>query len=231
MSGFTKKFKSLARYFKRKADNRFGAVIDEVFWRLRGRKWARECLSPEVINHPHREFLLKRIESHRPFESILEVGCASGPNLYRLAKKFPDIKIFGTDINKKAVKLGRDWFAGQGMGNVEISVSRAEDLRSFLAKSIDIVLTDAALIYISPDRIRKVLKETFRVANKSLIFNEWNYDLGKEPLYRDHWIYNWKELLKEFITEESIIVTRIPKGLWAGEWEEFGAVIEVRLKS
>jgi tRNA G46 methylase TrmB len=41
-------------------------------------------------DHPHRAFLVERICKFSPMHSILEIGCASGPNLYNIARKFPE---------------------------------------------------------------------------------------------------------------------------------------------
>lgn len=79
------KIKFLLRGLKRVPDKNCGTVIDEIFWRFRSYEWAKAHLSPESINHPHRNFLIEKIARHVPFESILEVGCASGPNLALLA--------------------------------------------------------------------------------------------------------------------------------------------------
>lgn len=32
------------------------------------------------------------------FESVLEVGCASGPNLFRIHREFPEERLSGTDV-------------------------------------------------------------------------------------------------------------------------------------
>jgi ubiquinone/menaquinone biosynthesis C-methylase UbiE len=229
MKALLKNAKKIFRFLKRKADIYFGTIIDEIFWSLRGKKWVKNCLSPESIKHPHRQFLLKIIGKQCPFKSIMEVGCASGPNLYLLSKKFHHIDILGTDINKAAVIYGNKWFAEKGIINVNLNVAKADNLKRFADKSIDVVFSDALFIYIAPDKINQVLKELFRVSNKALIFNELHYGNGANAIYKDHWIYDWNELLKNFVKQEQITISRIPQGLWLGQWQEFGCVIEARL--
>ena len=42
---------------------------------------------------PMVRLLAERIAALAPVRSILEIGCASGPNLYHLAKKFPEAQL------------------------------------------------------------------------------------------------------------------------------------------
>src|SRR4030042_430657 len=102
--------KKFLRLIKRSANKIFGTKVDELFWKFRNifdRKWPENYISRESINHPHRKFLIDKISVYYPFENILEIGCASGPNLYLLAKKFPEIKLYGIDISKKAIEVGK----------------------------------------------------------------------------------------------------------------------------
>lgn len=73
----------------------------------REREWAARSIAESYWNnrdHPSKHFLVERIATFSPFFNILEVGCASGPNLYPLAKKFPQAQIVGIDINPGAIK-------------------------------------------------------------------------------------------------------------------------------
>lgn len=223
--------KRLLRKIKRILDKIFGTIIDEIYWRFRhllgNKNWPQTYVSKESLNHPHRQFLIKKISACQ-FENILEIGCASGPNLYLLSKKFPDVKIYGTDISKEAIKFGEKWLNEQNIKNVFLSVAKADNLKKFSDKSIDIIFTDATLIYLSPRKIKKSLKEIIRVAKKALILNEWHTETDKS-LYKDHWAHNYKLIFKELLPEEKIKISKIPKELWAGEWSEYGYIIEAEL--
>ena len=176
---------------------------------------------------------MERIFKFSP-SSVLEVGCNCGPNLYILAKRFPDAEIRGIDINPMAVQKGNEWLAQEGISNVKLSVGRADDLRQFEDKSFDVVFTDAVLIYIGPDKIRKVVEEMLRVTRKVLIFLEWHsFDSKCNPLgvYVGHWMRDYTALLKEFVSENNIKVTKMPKDLWPDKnWQKWGGVIEVVLQ-
>jgi ubiquinone/menaquinone biosynthesis C-methylase UbiE len=211
--------------------------MQEWVWKTRhlykGRNWAQGYC--ESIDHPHRQWLITRISSYAPFESILEIGCNTGPNLYLLAKEFPESKFYGMDINQRAIKEGKAWLEGEGIGNVALSCGRTDDLKEFVDKSIDVVFTDAVLMYIGPDKIKKVMRDMIRIARKSLIFNEYHWEdeslKGRGYFYYDgHWVYNFKALFSDYRGTSDLTISKLPKEVWGGSgWEEFGSIVEVRL--
>jgi len=188
-------------------------------------------------NHGHRRFLLERIADFSPISSILEIGCNCGPNLYIMTQKFPGIEIQGIDINPVAIQKGKELFASEGISNVKLSVGKAGELRQFQDKSFDIVLTDAVLIYIGRDKIQGIIKEMVRVAVKGLVLVEQH---TFKPSNKDRhglgirhcglWQRDYAALLKQFVTEEQIRITKITEDMWADpEWKETGAIIEIAL--
>ena len=216
-----------------------GTKVDEKYWAMRHLRkgddwgnqdgdWVRGYWNSR--NHTHRSFLMERVFKFSP-SSILEIGCNCGPNLYMLAKKFPDAEIRGIDVNPMAVQKGNEWFTEEGISNVKLSLGKADDLRQFKDKSFDVVFTDAVLIYIGPDKIKKVIEEMLRVTRKALIFLEWHcFDSKCNPLgvYVGHWMRDYIALLREFIPESKIKVTKLPKALWPDQnWQRWGGVIEV----
>jgi ubiquinone/menaquinone biosynthesis C-methylase UbiE len=220
----------------------FGTKIQERYWQKRhlekrsnwddNKDWAISYWDSKF--HPHRQFLIEKISRHFPL-SILEIGSNCGPKLYLLAKKIPQAKLYGIDINEKAVKMGKGFFDEEGIKNIELLIGKADELGRFLDKSFDIVFTDAVLIYIGPDKIKKVIKEMIRITKKVLIFIEWHENSGKDPqgmgIYHfRHWKRNYINLFKQFVKKEQIHITKIPEDLWPGkDWSELGYVIEVML--
>ena len=121
-----------------------------------------------------------------------------------------------------------------GISNVKLICGKADELHQFRNKSFDIVFTDALLMYIGPDKIKKVISEMFRITRRALIFVEWHcehqnidpYGLG--IYYFDYWKRSYIDLLKQFISKERIRLTKIPKGIWpVKDWQELGYLIEV----
>lgn len=190
----------------------------------------------DSLDHPHRLFLVDTISRFNP-SSILEVGCNCGPNLCLLAKKFPDAEIRGIDINPIAVEKGNEWLAQEGISNIRLSVGKADELVQFQDKRFDVVFTDAVLIYIGPDKIKEVMKNAIRITRQALIFMEWHSfePQGRDPyglgVYEQGiWKRDYVSLLKQFVPEEQIRVTKIPEETWPDEnWKRWGGVIEVIL--
>jgi len=121
----------------------------------------------------------------------LEIGCASGPNLYLLAKKFPEIKLYGIDISKKAIEIGKKKFNEEKILNVILETGNPSDLQKFFNKSIDIIFSDACLIYISPKKINSVVEEMVRIAKKAIILCEQHSD-NSNSFYNGNWGHNYK---------------------------------------
>ncbi|MEM2914596.1 MAG: class I SAM-dependent methyltransferase [Candidatus Bathyarchaeia archaeon] len=219
-----------------------GTKLEERYWATKhlrkGDDWGKEGDDWvkgywESRTHSHRNFLVDRILNFSPL-SVLEVGCNCGPNLYLLAKKLTHAEIKGVDINPMAVQKGNEWLRQESITNVELLVGKADDLRRFRDKSFDVVFTDAVLIYVGPDKIRKVIREMLRVTRKALIFLEWHtFDKKRGSLgfYSGHWIRNYKELLKEFVPENKIKIVKLPEELWPDlNWQRWGYIIEVAME-
>ena len=232
--------KIILRKSKRVADKVFGTAVDEFYWKFRhifDKKWPESYFSPESLTT--RELMIDEISRHLPLNSVLEVGCASGPNLYMLAKKYPKIKFYGVDISKKAIEAGKNIFKKEKINNIFLEVSSVERLQNFENKSIDLIFSNALLIYIGPDKIKSVIEEISRVARKKIIFFEWHDDKIVNSVYRDHWIYNYRFMINKLIPHGKIKINRIlplvAKSLPSVEkldrnWAKFGNIIEVRLQ-
>jgi len=186
-------------------------------------------------NHRHRSFLLERIFRFSPISSILEIGCNCGPNLSLIAKKFPSTEVRGIDVNPMAIQKGNELLAQEGISNVKLSVGKASELAQFQDKSFDIVFTDAVLIYIGPDKIKEVVREMLRLTRRALIlverhcFEPQNGNPNGLGVYRyGCWERDYLTLLKQFVPEKHISITKITEDLWPEErWQKSGAIIEV----
>jgi len=237
--GFLKRGRDIYRVLQRRL---LGTRMEEKYWAkahlCRGNDWggkendwARGYWSSR--DHGHRSYLIDRIFEFSP-SSVLEIGSNCGPNLYILAKRFPDAELKGIDINSDAVQKGNEWFSDEHISNVKLMVGKADDLQQFQDKSFDVVFTDAVLIYVGPDKIRKVIVEMLRVARRALVFLEWHdFDSGSNHLgtYVGHWTRNYVTLLKELVPLVETRVSKLPKEIWVDpKWQEWGAVIEAVLQ-
>jgi ubiquinone/menaquinone biosynthesis C-methylase UbiE len=191
----------------------------------------------DSLDHPHRQLLIEKISKFNPL-SILEIGCNCGPNLRLLAKKFPYAEIMGIDINPMAVQKGNEWLTQEGISNAKLLEGKADDLGQFQDRSFDVVFTDAVLIYIGPDKIKNVIKEMIRISKKGLILIEFHSfeKQHKDPYgfgvyYRGYWKRDYVELMKQFVPEEQIHITKITEEIWHDKnWSSIGAVIEVSME-
>jgi len=221
--------------FKKKvlriANKIMGSIANELFWRYRhifDKEWAKNYISPASLTHNHRKFLVEKISQHEPFSNVLEIGCASGANLYLLAKKYPEKYFYGIDISRKAISLGRIWLKTNNLNNVALTRSNFDSLRHISSKSIDVIFSDAALIYIGPNKIEHILAEIIRVARKSIILNEWQN--GNKSIYvANHWSHNYFELFRKLSPQSRLILTKINGKIWPGNWAKYGFIIEVEI--
>jgi SAM-dependent methyltransferase len=224
----------------------FGLKPERLNERVKGtsareESWAKRKIGAgywENAKHPSKHFLAERIAAYTPLEAILEVGCASGPNLQLLARRFPETEITGLDINPEAIEYGRRRFAEAGIDNVKLITGRADDTGLFRSGSFDIVFTNALLIYIGPDKIEQVMADMLRLSRKALVLLELQDDtLGDGNKARrgvsrgGDWVRDYRVLLGSLVAPERITVNRLPVEVWPVKpWNERGAVIEVNLE-
>lgn len=178
--------------------------------------------------HSHRKLIIQALEKLQPFESLLEVGSSCGPNLAVINDNFPRTKLIGLDINRASLLEGM-----KKMPDVRWVLGRADQL-NFSDKSIDVILTDAVLIYTPPNMIVKTINEFLRVAKKGVVLCEW-HDKDKSPVGEIvfyHWVRNYERLL-ELCVEETVKVniTKIKAQDWkSANWTKYGYIISILLQ-
>jgi ubiquinone/menaquinone biosynthesis C-methylase UbiE len=195
----------------------------EAYWEQREIDWQGCYL--DTWNHPHRQMIIDALKTFR-FQSLLELGCASGPNLLRIQKEFPGVRLSGIDLNAKAIETARTHLAS----GADLRVGSVDEI-DLPDKSIDIVVTDMVLIYVSG--IGRALAEIRRVARVGAIFCEFHSHsvLARLALklltgYRAH---DYERLLTEHGWCE-VKISKIPVHLWprGRTQKHFGYVIAAR---
>ena len=235
---------------KKRAIYIFRQSISCIYWKLIGvihylagtklyeRKWKIKTMAKDVvmtdIDHPHRLWLSEQFNSLRPFSSILEIGCGYGLNIEILAKKFTSTSIVGLDINPVAVYEGEARLSQLGLKHAHIILGKADDLSKFSNKSIDVVFTDATLLYIGPDKILQVIAEMRRISRKALLLVEFycsdcSCKFMKFGFHtRDGWVRDYLKILSHFFNKDSIQITKISTDIWpTGRWSKYGHLIKV----
>ena len=134
-------------------------------------------------------------------------------------------------MNACDVQKGNEWLAQEGISNITLLEGKADELGQFKDRSFDIVVTDAVLIYVGPDKIKKVIAEMLRVSRQALILLEWHsFNSKSNPLgvYVGHWMRDYVALLEDFVPENKIKVIKMSEELWPDKnWQRLGGVIEV----
>lgn len=198
--------------------------------------WRQGYFDPD---HPHRDFLIKLIKTSPP-KRVLEIGMGCGANLYRIKKEFPDCIICGCDINSDAIDAAKELFKeafpaemfvikpGETISEIDFRVGNIMAI-PFDGELFDLVITDACLIYIGPDKIERAFREIRRVGYDKMLFNEFHSDNWlkrlKLRLMTRYFAYNYFKLLSDNHFKY-IIVTKLSPEMFGGEpWTSYGAVM------
>jgi len=187
--------------------------------------------------HPHRYYLLETISKYNPTR-VLEIGCNCGPNLFLLAKRYPNAEIVGIDINSLAIEQGRILLAKEGILNVKLLVGKADDIDMLFDESFDVIFTDGVLIYIGPDKINDLAKKMVDYTEHALILMEWHCfypsqdkSNGQGLYHLGYWIRDYKALFRAYTSLKNIKITKISHDIWPERnWEHVGALIELMLQ-
>jgi len=186
-------------------------------WNYKQKNWIFDYWKSQ--RHPHRKLIIRQLKKLKPFNSLIEIGCSNGPNLFLLHQNFPNIALVGVDINKLVIKDGIKRFK-----NAVFLEGEASKL-PFPDKSFDILLTDAMLMYVSSKEIRKTIKEFLRVVRKALIFVEWYTTKSKfgKIEYR-HWARDYVRLLSDYGIRTKLY--KLTEEDWPSEnWSRVGYII------
>ena len=190
------------------------------YWKERKADWKYHHLS--TWNHPHRQLIVYALQS-LPWFSLWEVGCGAGANLVKIVKEMPNKQLGGSDINADMIEVAKETLTG--------AMFHVEDVTDMLLSdnSVDIVLSDATLMYISPKEIDKAINEMVRTARVAIILfefhsNNW-FDRLVFRLRTGYNMYNYQALLEKFGCYD-IQKFKIDKRVWDDkEWSRFGHLI------
>ncbi len=199
--------------------------------RVNENMWRNKDAEPFDISHPHRKLLIDKISKLKPFNSVLEIGCGSASNLYLLSKNFSNIDLIGIDINEQSIRKGKDLIRKEGVANIKLLNRKADIISKYSDKSIDIIFTDAVLLYIGPDKIDNLIKEMKRIARKGIILLEW-HNLGRDEydLHIGVWKRDYFKLLKRYFPVENISMYKIKKEDWPDKnWQKYGYLIKIKI--
>jgi ubiquinone/menaquinone biosynthesis C-methylase UbiE len=169
-------------------------------------------------NHDRYFFLRDKITRLRP-DSVLEIGSSCGNILVLLSQTMPNAKMTGIDLNPVAVESGNRWLKEEQVYNVTLEAGSAEGLSRFSDKSFDVVFSSAALMYVKPRDIERVMINMVRISKKAVILLEMHSDGIKKYLGEFYSPNNWKRDYRRILSEmgisnDRILTETVPAKLW-----------------
>lgn len=204
-------------------DNRFH--IAESRWRSRDEEDARRYWEND-LNGARAAYLGDAIRRYSP-HSALEVGCNCGNILLQLSRLHPGLALTGIDLNRAAVRKGREWLSQAGATGITLIEGSAEELEDKAPGPYDIVFSLASLIYVPPASIAKVLSAMIRASRKAVILMEMQaegpardeYVLGEfcrvKGLCQGNWKRDYPAIIDGLgLPVASVSVTSVPREVW-----------------
>ena len=188
------------------------------YWKNRKINWNDHYTA--TWDHPHRQFIIDKLKTWK-WISVIEVGCASGPNLVKIVKEFPRADVGGVDVNEDAINTARSVFAEifkNTLRGAWFKVNSADNM-VISDGSTDIVLSDMALIYVDRKDIKKTLLEMKRVTRNRIMLMEFHHKSWLKrlalKLKSGYNSYNYKKLLEE-LGFHNITIDKLPPEMWDG---------------
>ncbi len=129
---------------------------------------------------------LERIgRSVSSFENVLDFGCGSGRTLFNFHKKFPKLRLFGTDIDSQAISWCRE-----NLNFAKFNVNKAHAMLEYPPATFDFVYAVSVFTHLDENYQDQWLKELHRITKPEGII-----------LLTFHGEYCWQHLEKNEIKE------------------------------
>ena len=194
------------------------------YWAERKIDWKTRYFDTQ--NHPHRKRIIEILSGLKWF-SLFEIGMGAGANLVNIVRHFKQVQVGGIDVSEDAVEVAKRYLNG-----ALLKVGSVEDIM-LSDNSVDIVLSDMALMYVDPFKIDKVLEEIKRVGRSHVVFCElvsknWWQQL-KMLISSGYHAHQYKKLLEKH-DFYNIIEYKLTKEDWPeGDQEKFGYIITAKI--
>ena len=110
--------------------------------------------------------------------SVYEFGCNAGWNLSAIRRAYPDVGVYGSDINATAIQQA------VAAGLVTVPVLEAPPC--------DLVLTAGVLIHVSPEHLQPTMQALVAKSNEYILAVEYGAAQEEEVNYRGHAERLWR---------------------------------------
>lgn len=148
----------------------------EKFWKGKFGDLYIERNKDEKILTSNIKFFSVALKSCENFDSVLEFGPNIGLNLMALNHLFPNLKLNGVEINKKAYEiLKSNNFINAFNNSIEDFV---------IQNTYDLTFTKGVLIHINPEQLSIVYEKLYLASNKYILITEYYSDHPEEITYR-----------------------------------------------
>lgn len=148
------------------------------------------------VDHPHRQLVIDAIKKVGSINSVVEVGCSSGPNLVKIKDKLliNESRLAGIDANKDSIS-----FAQEKLLHADLRIGNCIKL-PWDDGQYDCLIADAVGMYFDREKIGKAIKEWIRIAKRMIIIID---RYNKSPLgvltSKGHiWARNYERLLLNY---------------------------------
>ena len=176
------------------------------------------CDFDKVSSEKYRLKLFDEINLNK-VTNTLDYGCGYGQNMSVLKNLKNDIDLNCVDISQDRIKMLN--VINENIYKFKLNQFKIDELKKFDNK-FDLVFTDAVLIYINTNNIKKILKNLIKSSRKFLLFHELTYAYSYQKI--NHlYIHDYKRIIKQI---NSRLKIKIIKSLKLGTpWSTHGTKI------
>lgn len=113
-----------------------------------------------------------------PPTSVLDIGCGGGLFTLRVAARYPEAQVIGTDISQEAIAFAQERLKEQQplLSNAQFFLAHSPQLNE--DPQFDVVMATLVCHHLSDQALITFLQQACRVANQAVILN----DLHRHPL-------------------------------------------------
>jgi SAM-dependent methyltransferase len=154
----------------------------------------------------------------KDLKSVLDYGCGYGVNLKILKDINKDLELNAMEVSENKIKMLN--IINENIYKMSIRFIEMNKLNN-LTNRFDFVFTDAVLIYVNPNNIKKLLKQLIDSSKKKILFHELSYDFDKSEI--NHlYIHDYKKIINQINPKLKIKVLKSKKP--GSPWSKHGTL-------
>lgn len=116
--------------------------------------------------------------------SVFELGCGPGWNLSAIKRAYPDVMVYGADVNE--IALAQAEMAG-------LEIAHAEEFyKEHESRVFDLTMTVGMLIHVAPEDLERTMAGIVRLSAQYVLAVEYESEQEEEVEYRGHTGKLWR---------------------------------------